>query len=170
MTTQDGNVVISPANVRMAAMNFLSMREHSAKELRTKLLKKFSSTRIVDDVIQQLQDHKLQSDERFTDAFVRMRLRQGKGALVIRMELKEKGVASYLIDKYIANDAAGVDWNQSALKVYQKKFGSTPIANLKDKAKRVRFLTTRGFSPANIQYVFNRSGSDSNAEQDYESD
>ena len=151
------NVVVTPATIRMAAMNFLSLREHSTRELQIKLSKKYESAELVASVIQRLQDDGLQSDERFTEAFVNMRLRQGKGALVIRMELKEKGISSNLIDKYIASKEEQVDWNQLALKAYEKKFGKRPASDLKEKAKRIRFLTARGFSSDNIQYVFKRT-------------
>jgi len=159
----DPKLVVTPASVRMAAMNLLTMREHSVKELHAKLAKKFESNELISEVIQKLLEDGLQSDERFTEAFVKMRLRQGKGALVIRMELKEKGIPNSLIEKFITKSeeshGENIDWNQMALKAYVKKYGKTPdfrnsLSDLKEKAKRVRFLTARGFSSANIQYVF----------------
>ena len=156
----DNELNHTPANIRMAAMNLLSLREHSAKELQIKLQKKFAATESVVHVIRDLQEDGLQSDERFTEAFVNMRLRQGKGALVIRMELKEKGISSSLIEKYISGGEEAVDWNQLALKAYQKKFGKNPIIDLKDKARRIRFLTARGFPSASIQYVFKEDNQD----------
>lgn len=154
------NTEVTPASIRMAAMNLLSMREHSAKELQTKLAKKFEQTEWIIAAIEKLRSDGLQSDQRFTEAFVAMRLRQGKGALVIRMELKEKGVSAFLIDEFLINPPEDTDWNELAWKAYLKKFGTTPIDDLKDKARRVRFLTARGFSGANIQAVFKRSASD----------
>ncbi len=148
---------VTPASIRMAAMNYLSMREHSAKELHTKLAKKFDQTDWVVASIEKLKRDGLQSDERFTDAFVAMRLRQGKGALVIRLELKEKGISDALISQYLVSPEQETDWNALALKAYRKKFGDIAINDLKDKAKRIRFLTARGFSSANIQYVFKQS-------------
>jgi regulatory protein len=145
---------VTPAQVRMAAMNLLSLREHSAKELQAKLAKKFASKDLISSVIQKLQQDGLQSDERFTEAFVSMRLRQGKGAVIIRSELKERGIASGLINMHTASGEDCVDWNQVALKAYQKKYGRNPINDLNEKARRIRFLTARGFSSSNIQYVF----------------
>jgi regulatory protein len=165
MTETELSTPITPANVRMTAMNLLSLREHSAKELQVKLSKKFASTELISTVIQKLRDDGLQSDERFTEAFVNMRLRQGKGALVIRMELKEKGISSSLVDKHVASGEDKVDWNQMALKAYKKKFGKSGVSDLKEKAKRIRFLTARGFSSANIQYVFKRIACDSDDDQ-----
>ncbi|MET0356777.1 MAG: regulatory protein RecX [Cellvibrio sp.] len=166
MNNSESGSPITPANVRMAAMNLLSMREHSARELHAKLLKKFQLTELVSAVTQKLQDDGLQSDDRFTEAFVKMRLRQGKGSLVIRAELKEKGIEGILIDKYLANHQDAVDWNQLAFKAHQKKFGVNPINDLKDKARRVRFLTARGFSSANIQHVFKQLEAGANADDD----
>lgn len=151
------NPAVTPAQIRMAAMNLLSLREHSAKELQVKLAKKFASPELITSVINKLQQDNLQSDDRFSEAFVNMRLRQGKGALVIRMELKEKGISADLIDKHIGGNHDNVDWNQLALKAYEKKFGKAPIGDLKEKARRIRFLTARGFSTTNIQYALKRT-------------
>lgn len=166
MSNPQNSSEITPATIRFAAMNLLCMREHAAKELHTKLIKKFKSPELVAAAVQQLQEDGLQSDARFTEAFVAMRLRQGKGALVIRMELKEKGIHKKLIDQFIENHEESTDWNQLALRAYQKKFGVTPVADLKDKARRMRFLTTRGFSSANIQYVFKNASFGSDDEGD----
>lgn len=154
------NTEVTPASIRMAAMNYLSLREHSAKELYNKLSKKFEQTEWISAAIEQLQRDGLQSNERFTEAFVNMRLRQGKGALVIRLELKEKGISDTLISRYLSNPEQETDWNQLALKAYRKKFGDSAIVDLKDKAKRIRFLNARGFSAANINYVFKQSSGD----------
>lgn len=154
------NTEVTPASIRMAAMNYLSLREHSAKELYNKLSKKFEQTEWISAAIEQLQRDGLQSEERFTEAFVNMRSRQGKGALVIRLELKEKGIKDALISQYLSNSEQATDWNQLALKAYRKKFGDSAIGDLKDKAKRIRFLSARGFSAANISYVFKQSSDD----------
>ncbi len=147
----------TPASLRMMAMNALAMREHSAKELRVKLAKKCDQVDVIAAVIEKLQRDGLQSDNRFAEAYTNMRLRQGKGAQVIRLALREKGIADELINECLINTMADADWNSLALKAYQKKFGDKPIADLKDKSKRIRFLMARGFSATNIQYVFKQS-------------
>ena len=151
---------VTPSSIRMAAMNYLSMREHSAKELYSKLAKKFEQMDWILASIEKLKSDGLQSDQRFTEAFVAMRLRQGKGSVMIRLELKEKGISDALISQYLVNPEQDTDWNALALKAYLKKFGDSAIGDLKDKAKRIRFLTARGFSSANIQYVFKKVGSE----------
>jgi regulatory protein len=144
----------TPASIRMMAMNFLAMREHSAKELQVKLAKKCDQLDLICVVIEKLKSDGLQSDGRFAEAYTNMRLRQGKGAQIIRLELREKGINDELIGECLINAVQDTDWNLLALKAYQKKFGDRPIDDLKEKSKRMRFLTARGFSAANIQYVF----------------
>lgn len=148
------NNEITPAVIRMSAMNYLAMREHSAKELAIKLSKKFECTDWINNELEKLKNDGLQSDQRFAEAYVNMRLRQGKGALVIRLELKEKGIADALINEYISMQT---DWNLLALQAYKKKFGNKLITDLKEKSRRIRFLTARGFSAANIQYALQHS-------------
>jgi regulatory protein len=147
----------TPANIRMMAMNLLAMREHSAKELRVKLTKKCDQPEMISFAVAKLQSDGLQSDNRFAEAFTNMRLRQGKGAQIIRLELKEKGINDEIINQCLLNISPDTDWNQLALKAYQKKFGDKPVLDLKEKSKRMRFLAARGFSADNIQYVFKQS-------------
>lgn len=144
----------TPASIRIMAMNFLAVREHSAKELQGKLAKKCDQLDLIRVVIEKLKSDGLQSDDRFAEAYTNMRLRQGKGAQIIRLELREKGINDELIGECLINAVQDTDWNLLALKAYQKKFGDRPIDDLKEKSKRMRFLTARGFSAANIQYVF----------------
>lgn len=148
---------ITPASIRVSAMNLLAMREHSAKELSAKLNKKFDQPEWISIELEKLKQDGLQSDERFAEAYINMRLRQGKGALVIRMELREKGIADSLVNQQLSTH---LDWNQLALQAYQKKFGSLPVADLKEKSRRARFLAARGFSSTNIQYAFKLSSLD----------
>jgi len=148
---------ISPSDIRMSALNLLAMREHSAQELTIKLNKKFKQVDWVASELEKLKADGLQSDQRFTEAYVNMRLRQGKGALVTRLELKEKGIADSLINEYLSMHA---DWNTLALQAYKKKFGSSPVSDLREKSRRIRFLSARGFSASNIQYALKYSANE----------
>ena len=148
------NTEASPAAIRMSAMNFLAMREHSSKELYTKLSKKFGHEDIITSVLLKLQTEGLQNDQRFADAFTAMRIRQGKGKIIIKLELKEKGISAEIISTCMAKNT---DWDDYALNAYVKKFGWTDSRDIKEKSKRIRFLASRGFSQSNIQYALNHS-------------
>lgn len=140
------------SEIRFSAMNFLVLREHSAKELKDKLARKFEQAELVEEVIKGLIEQNLQSDERFTQAFVSMRQRQGKGSVIIKMELREKGVTAELIAQFV-NDADPL-WGELVRDVRYKKFrGAVPL-DQRERAKQVRFLHSRGFSGCHIQGAF----------------
>jgi len=145
------NVDITPATVRFAAMNLLAMREHSLKELSTKLTRKFGPHEFIASELARLRDEGLQSDSRFAEAFFNMRKNQGKGQMLIAMELKERGVAGDLISDLLALDQD--EWNQMALMAKQKKFGPQIAQDIKTKTKQMRFLSARGFNSVSIQYA-----------------
>lgn len=146
-------------DIRFSAMNFLALREHSVKELKEKLGRKFSSVELIDEAISGLIAQNLQSDERFAQAFVAMRQRQGKGPVVIKMELREKGVAPELIARFV--DDTDALWYELVRDVWSRKFrGAMPIDS-RERAKQMRFLQARGFSSRHIQAVFvSASGDD----------
>ena len=138
--------------IRFSAMNLLALREHSAMELKEKLGRKFECVGLIEEAIAGLIEQNLQSDERFAQAFVAMRQRQGKGPLIIRLELREKGVASELIAHFI--DDSDTLWFELARDVWGKKFCGTAPADFRERAKQMRFLQSRGFSGRHIQAVF----------------
>ncbi len=160
------NVEITAATIRFSAMNLLAMREHSVAELTQKLQKKFGNPGSLDNrelfncyecisaTIAKLTDEGLQSDARFTEAFIVMRQRQGKGPLLIRMELQDRGIDNEVVTAFM--DASDPIWNQIAEKVFIKKFGDQVGQDLKQMSKQMRFLTSRGFSPTNIQSALKR--------------
>lgn len=146
------------SDVRFSAFGSLAMREHSAKELRNKLERKFEDPALVDAVMEELIAQDLQSDERFTQAFISMRQRQGKGPLIIKMGLRERGIAAELIAECI--DDSDELWLKLASDVRQKKFrGAAPI-DQRERAKQMRFLQARGFSGRHIQAAFNAAATD----------
>ena len=70
----------------------------------------------------------------------------------IKYELKERGVSSDLADTYV--DISSQDWLEVACREYQKKFGNGSIGDAKQRAKRMRFLQSRGFTGDIIQQTF----------------
>lgn len=84
------------------AYNALSKREYSTQELEEKLLRKNTPIDIVKMVIRQVQDLNLQSDDRFTESFVRSRINRGQGPVRIEMELKQRGISTDLAEQHLA--------------------------------------------------------------------
>ncbi len=136
---------INPVDVRVAAMDLLARREHSRKELKRKLSKRFDDESIVDEQLDRLSDENLQSDSRFAESFVRQRYNRGYGPLRIRQELLQRGISDGDIQAAMA-DEEDYDWCASAAAVLSRKYGNLPAIELKEKARRTRFMQYRGFS------------------------
>ncbi len=132
-------------------MNLLARREYSAQELRQKLSQKSSDQHLIEQVIQSLIDDGLQSDERFTEAFTKMRLNQGKGSIKVRFELKQKGISSLLIDAYV--DTENDQWQEALTHLIARRFSGQLANDPREKAKQLRFLQSRGFTLEQIRRV-----------------
>lgn len=140
------------ADVRFAAMNLLAMREHSVKELSDKLGRKYENAELIAIVLTDLIAQNLQSDERFAEAFTRMRQRQGKGPILIKMELRERGISAALIAA-VVNESDRL-WSELAFNIRCKRFGILGSIDQRERAKQARFLQSRGFSMGQIQHAF----------------
>jgi len=135
------------------AIDLLSRREHSIKELHNKLRLKDYVEEDINNVISYLLERDYLSEQRFTESVFRSRVNKGYGQQYIENELRQKGIMSSMISD-VANELS-VDWYQQALNTYSKKFNNTDIRDQKDKAKRIRFLQYRGFSLDEIYAVLN---------------
>ncbi|RRJ85082.1 regulatory protein RecX [Aestuariirhabdus litorea] len=131
------------ADIRRAAMNLLARREHSRQELFEKLQRRFSQE-LVDPELDRLADENLQSDERFTESFIRSRLARYQGPARIRGELRQRGVQEALYERVLSG--IPVDWFALLAELNQRKFAGAPAANAAEKARRIRFFQYRGFS------------------------
>jgi regulatory protein len=133
-------------------MNLLARREHSFQELFNKLNKRFAEyPDILLRELQKLNEEGLQSDLRMVEAFVRSRINRGQGPIKISSDLRARGISDALVEIGI-RDADG-DLLALVSDVAERKFGSAEVIELKEKARRVRFLQQRGFSFEHINAV-----------------
>jgi len=147
----DQLTAVNPADIRMAAMNLLARREHSRRELRQKLLKRFNDSDLVDEQLDRLSQENLQSDIRFAESFLRQRLTRGHGPLRIRQEMRQRGISDAQISAAI--DVEAPNWHDLAEQTYHRKFGVLPAEDIKEKARRSRFMQYRGFSADHYQHL-----------------
>jgi regulatory protein len=139
-------------SIRSTAFDILARREHTRLELTGKLKAKNFTTSEIEDILDVLAQEGLQSDERFAESYVHMRRKRGYGPLKIKLELQQRGISSALIDIYVEfNDEV---WFETACQVYEKKFGAKLLDSANERAKRMRFLQSRGFSGDIIQQTF----------------
>lgn len=134
-----------------SALRLLCRREHSADELSVKLSQKGFQPAEINEALEECQRLGLQSDERFVEQMVRLRIRQGYGPLKISQELKSKGVGSDVI-VYALEQEKG-HWLHHALQVWEKKCKGQRELTLSDIQKQQRFLLYRGFSSEIIAAV-----------------
>ena len=138
--------------VRVAAMDYLSRREHATYELFQKLVAKQEYDEDdIHEALARLAEQNLLSDERFTEAFINQRINKGHGPLKIRSELRQKGVSDAMIETFL--DECNSQWQEMALALRIKKYGSQRPDDSKEIAKQTRFLQSRGFSSEHTRYA-----------------
>ncbi len=138
-------------SAKSVAVRLLSRREHSVFEIRDKLFKRDFDEAEIEQAIIDLQQGDWLSDERFAEAYIRMRQQKGFGPIRVTVELSERGVKDGIIDANLHED--NEIWQQTLRLQYLKKYKNKPIADYNDKAKRIRFLQYRGFSPDMIYSI-----------------
>jgi len=139
------------AQVHSAAVGLLARREHSARELRGKLIGKGYPAELVVSALEQLAEQGLLSDARFAEVFARSRSNKGYGTVRIAQELRQRGVADEQIAPVLTE--AKETWRARIVQVRSKRFGEAlPQSNV-DRAKQARFLLQRGFTSEQVRAV-----------------
>ena len=132
-----------------SAIRMLSMREHSRHELKRKLGQRNFEEADVEVVLGLLKAEGMQSDERFTEQYIRSRGNKGYGPSRIRMELKEKGIDDELSGTGF--EQSEIDWFERAKDVKNKKFKGKTATDWNEKSKQMKFLEYRGFTHEHIR-------------------
>ena len=140
------------ANIRKKAMDLLARREHSEQELRQKLKSREYEAAAIDEVLQELISDRLQSDERFTEAYVNHRFNAGVGPLKIRYELRQKGITDLLADEFL--EPLSDRWDQLMVQQRVRKYGEAIPSDYAESMKQARFLQNKGFSPESVMRLF----------------
>jgi regulatory protein len=133
------------------ALGLLARREHSARELKTKLAARGHKADEAGPAIEQLKDRHYQSDDRFAVSMARRRAAQGYGPRRIQAELKSHGMTDAAIREAVA--AVEVDWVAIAAAQLRRRHGSVVPADHEARAARAGFLLRRGFDPATVRAV-----------------
>lgn len=151
---QDRPDADTPAELRARALRLLARREHTRQELARKLSPHAESREAVESLLDDLQQRKQLSDERYADLRAHV-LGRKYGAARIRQDLKAKGVS----DELVARFASPADELRKAREILERKYRS-PAATREERAKRMRFLQSRGFSSEIIFTLLSARGAD----------
>ena len=139
------------------ALNFLSFRPRSEKELRDYLIKKKADDLSIHKIIESLKENKFLNDKEFARWLIEQRtLFRPKAQRIIKMELKQKGIDADLIEDAF-KDIVNSDL-EKALALGLKRMER--YAKEKDRKKIYeklgRFLASRGFDWDTIKEVIDR--------------
>ena len=129
----------TPIELKVRALRYLARREHSRAELARKLAAHAESPAMVEGVLNELAAKRQLSDERYADVRANW-LSRKYGAAKIRHDLKAHGVAEAVIERVSAEG----DYDRAKAIIARKYRG--PATTREEKAKRARFLQSRGFS------------------------
>ena len=142
------------ASPRDVAIQLLARREYSRVELARKLQQKSFDGDDIEACLDALAEQSLQSDARFAESFVRSRIARGQGVIRIKGELRQRGIDQETLTAALAavEEREAVDWFELAKETLARRYDS-PGDTPKERAKRERFLATRGFDFEQIRYA-----------------
>lgn len=133
------------------ALKLLALREHSYKELETKLKERGFNKSEIEDALSLLVEENYLSEERFVRAFVSSRMRKNvEGKTILLSRLSEKGVtrevAEPIIEEY---------WeSEEYLEPLYKKWNS--IREKSGEEKATLKMKSKGFSSYEIREAIER--------------
>ena len=136
----------TPAELKVRALRHLMRREHSRAELERKLAPHAESPEALRALLDELQARRHLSDDRYAETRAQSLARK-YGAAKIRQDLKAKGVADDVVAR-----VSTVDELQRARAILARKYRDA-ASTREEKARRMRFLQSRGFSYDTIRSV-----------------
>jgi len=126
------------------ALKLLTRREHSRRELSSKLKVRGFPADDVEQAITRLAAEGWQSDSRFADILLRARANAGYGPRYIRAELATHGLNNETIET--AFQCFDGDWLETARALLRRRFaGNIMKHDSKQRRKASDLLTRRGF-------------------------
>ena len=135
-------MAFSAPSLKGRALRLLSQREHSRPELERKLAKYEGVPGTLASALDELAAKDFINEPRVVQSVVNQRAPR-MGAARVRQELLHKGIAPEAVADAVA--ALRETELDRARDVWARRFGA-PAADMKERARQVRFLLARGFS------------------------
>lgn len=143
----------TPGELRARALRLLARREHSRAELARKLAPRAESPQALQSLLDALEQKQQLSNARFASERARVLARKF-GAARIRLDLKSKGVGEDIIDSVALEGEAA-----RAAAILARKY-RVPATTPMERARRMRFLQSRGFAHDTIRKLLSSEGTD----------
>jgi regulatory protein len=143
-------------HIKQRAFRLLGRRHHATSELRRKLWNKDYEQKLIDEVIEDLQNNGYLNDKEFIRAFVAEKSKTKNWSVKrIKGELFKRGIVSKLIDEILIQHPIEAD-HESAMKLAKKKYEVLLKRNLEPKELRNKlstYLFSKGFDYELIKEV-----------------
>ena len=134
------------------AKRYLAMREHSQFQIYNKLVNKNLGVDLINEVLKELQDGGFQSDERYTQEYIRYRQNTGYSSRKIIYELESNGISSELINN---NAHYFTDDRDILSELVKYKILDKDISDQKVLMKLINHFRSKGFDNNIILEVIN---------------
>ncbi len=128
------------------ALDHLARREHTRFTLREKLMQKGFLHQSVEAVLDFLIQQGFLNEERFCEAFIQKRIRQGYGPIRIIAECHQFVINNDIIFSQLPQEEF---WLAAIQKILQKKFRPSRLP--KEQLRQIRYLQYRGFKLSQIK-------------------
>ncbi|MDQ1315682.1 MAG: regulatory protein [Pseudomonadota bacterium] len=136
-----------PDELRERTLRLLARREHSRVELVRKLERAGFARTDIEPLLDAFEAQNWLSDRRFAESYVADH-RARAGSVKLAYDLRQRGVGDSIIESVLGdNRDSELD---RAREVWRKKFAAAP-ADAAEKARQMRFLQSRGFTPEVIR-------------------
>lgn len=136
------------------ALNYLSFRERSTKEVRTYLKDKTDDHEQLERVLAKLHEQSFLDDERFARNWVENRnLLKPRSKRQLQMELRQKGIDSNIVEEVLGEQSDENEQENIQELIRKKKNTSAG----RDEQKLIRYLISKGFRYGDIKAVLDAS-------------
>lgn len=146
------NAPADSAKIRAVLLRLLAKRDYAYHELVTKLTNRGYPLADILELLDAFKEKGYLDDNRFATHYVTYRKQRGFGPKRIALELKTRGIDDSIIAE--KTKIADNDWLNEMQVLLMKRVKNKPLCEPKQKAKLVRFFLNRGFTQAQIIFLF----------------
>jgi regulatory protein len=125
---------------------YLARRDHSERELRTKMARRFSRTAVERAIGEARERGWIRRPEELAEQVAEQLFRRGKGPLYVNGYLRKKGLPALSFDQE--------EMRELCRKVLEQKYPQWSEMSFEEKRRPLRFLLQRGFPESLILAIF----------------
>ncbi len=149
----------------LSALDLISMRSHSRKELITKLHRKYSQN-TAEAVAEKAAELGLIDDEAFAEMYARELIERKKyGISRVKNELRLKGISSHIIESVLLS--LDIDSKESIISLVERKY-ARKLSDEKGRRQVIAALQRMGYSYSDIKSALNEFQLSDECEDFYE--